>query len=370
MFTVKFPGRNGGQVERLEAQIASREIDRDMLTRELGTNDPREIVARVRALEGKVAESARATAERGASGDEGELTQLTNPRELMEKVRSFNDRIQDLNSTVAGMEAQLISVYEEKEGMERLVGAGDLDGILRIMQGYKATISHMEQQLMGMYAARETLQAEMGTSDPRRIVTLFRNVSTLVTQIQEQMATVEIASQATAPVPQPVGGFDFDLPRVTPALYDGAPVQTVPVVPQTLPAAPKVTAPAGVAIPDMGLPVASSPAPKAVVAAAPAAPVAAPVAPKVAVAPPPVAPTLAVAIPAVGADGLRAVNPAVAATAAAFASAAIVSAASVAAISASQANGKGQLRPDHAEYDPLSNPDDPLNDDSLINGTP
>ncbi|MBC8138904.1 MAG: hypothetical protein H8F28_23760 [Fibrella sp.] len=352
MFTTNFLGRNSAQIERLEAKIATQESDRAVLIRDLGTCDPQEIIARVRALENEVASAARtaasATTPTPAPAGENDPILLTSPRELMEKIRSFNNRIQDLNSTVAGMEAQLVSLYEEKEGMERQIGAGDLEGILGIIQGYRVMINNMEQQLMTMYAARETLESEMGTSDAHRIVALFRGVSALVGQIQDQMNSVEMPSLPA--VSKTDAGLNGDLPRVIPAIYDVVPAQRKPVVARseesttgTLPRFTPVTA---------------------------STPVAAPVTSIVAT--PAVIPTPFV-IPAMTAEVQRSINPAVAAAAAAFATAAAASAASAAAImpvSVVPATGREQLPPDHPDYDPLSNPNDPLNDDSLINGTP
>ena len=215
MFNMKQVKTLEQSVTSLEAQIATLTAERDtsrrenqtlkqeceslkqsaagsgVLAAELGTSDPAEIVALVRGLEEQVQ-----TAHQEQIDDES-LEGLNDPKAVLIKIRTFTHKIEGLNGAVSSMEEQLMSLYEDKERLEREVGASEVEDVLEAFRNLQNIISSMESQLMTMYAGRELMEVEIGVSDPREIVRKFRNLAGLVSQAHQELGGVAQESGAT-----------------------------------------------------------------------------------------------------------------------------------------------------------------------------
>ncbi|GAB4462288.1 MAG: hypothetical protein OHK0029_28880 [Armatimonadaceae bacterium] len=193
-------------IENLEAQVSQCQEHHALLKRELGTDNPNDIIAMVRRLEGQVTslqgqvtslegqvedlnnrQAEMAAASEAEEDDATSLANLGDPRAVLTKIRTFTNKIESLNGTVASMEEQLMSLYEDKERLEREIGASEVEDVLEAFRGLENTISSMETQLMTMYASREMLEVELGFSDPREIVTRFRNIARMVTSVHQDL---------------------------------------------------------------------------------------------------------------------------------------------------------------------------------------
>ena len=196
------------QVQTLQSQNSALQTALDsingVLTRRLGVASPAEVVARLDAMEAqntqlkseleqyqpKVAVATGETSENPLEG-------LNDPRQIIGKMRAFTTRIETLNGTVSSMEEQLMSLYAEKERLEREIGASEVDDVLEAFRDLRLTIHSMETQLMTMYAGREVLDVELGKSDPWEIVAMFRNVSQFTTALQQALGASEYAPTLT-----------------------------------------------------------------------------------------------------------------------------------------------------------------------------
>ena len=137
-----------------------------------GTAEPDDIIARFRELERKA----------GANppGD-GQI-----PAELARKILQFTEQVETLNGTVTSMEDQLSSLYNDKERLEREIGAADVDEVIQAFRRLETIIMSMEHQLMNLYAGKELLETELGKSDPHAVVAAFRSLNQLVLQLQSE----------------------------------------------------------------------------------------------------------------------------------------------------------------------------------------
>jgi chromosome segregation ATPase len=177
------------QVEALEKEISPLRADRATLQNELRVGDAAEAVALVRRLEGEVEElrAAQMPAPAPEPEDDGSLGNLSDPKAVLSKIRTFTTKIESLNGTVASMEEQLMSLYEDKERLEREIGASEVDDVLEAFRGLQTTIGSMESQLMTMYAGRELLEVEIGKSDPRQIVAMVQSVAKLAEGLRNEL---------------------------------------------------------------------------------------------------------------------------------------------------------------------------------------
>jgi hypothetical protein len=92
------------------------------------------------------------------------------------------------------MEEQLGSLYEDKERLEREIGASEVEDILAAFRDLQTTIGSMESQLMTMYAAREHLEVELGDSDPRSVVRKFKTIARLMRGMENELGGTVLAN--------------------------------------------------------------------------------------------------------------------------------------------------------------------------------
>ena len=115
------------------------------------------------------------------------------PYAAMSKIRDFANKVSALNGTIASMENQLMSLYADRERLEREIGAGEVEDVIAVFHSQKATISSMETQLSTLYADREVLDVKLGRSEPTEIVSMFQSVSKLVGDAQRELDTAAAA---------------------------------------------------------------------------------------------------------------------------------------------------------------------------------
>jgi len=197
------------RVDSLEQELTPLRAAQETLKRELGTGEAGEVVALVRRLEGQVEELNRQPEPAAAEeSDENPLASLSDPRQVLLKIRTFSSKIESLNGTVGSMEEQLMSLYEDKERLEREIGASEVDDVLEAFRNLQTTIGSMESQLMTMYAGREILEVEVGSSDPRQVVKMVQNVARMVEGIRGELGE-EVFSRLSGA--EPTEGFSRDL---------------------------------------------------------------------------------------------------------------------------------------------------------------
>lgn len=180
------------QVDALQNEIGPLRVDRERLRKELGVERAADVISLVRQLETRVAELAPpAAAEEDADNP---LAGLSDPKQVLLKIRQFTGKIESLNGTVASMEEQLGSMYEDKERLEREIGASEVEDVLEAFRQLQTTIGSMESQLMTMYAGREHLEVELGDSDPKRVVSRFKMIAKLVRGMENELGDVVLAN--------------------------------------------------------------------------------------------------------------------------------------------------------------------------------
>ncbi|BDI31641.1 hypothetical protein CCAX7_36920 [Capsulimonas corticalis] len=108
----------------MEAQIASFTENNILLERSLGTADAEELVLKVRALEQKV-QDLQPTPEQVVIGDDA-----TDLQEAHARFSAFAGKIKRLSAAMESLEAQLVSLYEERAKLERELGRADADEII------------------------------------------------------------------------------------------------------------------------------------------------------------------------------------------------------------------------------------------------
>jgi archaellum component FlaC len=137
-----------------------------------------------------------------AKGNAGEAPLTKTPDEILRKVRSFAQQVESLNTTVVSMEAQLSSLYGDKERLEAEIGASEVEDVVQAFRRLENVISSMEFQLMSLYAGKELLEVELGKSDPKTIVAMFRNMTHMVDGMRNELTLVggeeEYAPEALA----------------------------------------------------------------------------------------------------------------------------------------------------------------------------
>ena len=111
-------------ISTMEAQIASFTENNMALERDLGTADAQELVEKVRDLEQKIQGLQPTPAQVIIAGDASDL-QATRLR-----LNALAGKIKRLNAAVGSLEAQLISLYEEREKLEQQIGHADADEII------------------------------------------------------------------------------------------------------------------------------------------------------------------------------------------------------------------------------------------------
>lgn len=224
----------------MDAQLTSVYRDREMLQRELGVSDAAGLIRLVRDLRARVAseEAARLRALAEAEkikeaanearrqmeelADEAEnLDQLgtSGPQAVIEKMGNLAERVRLLTGTVASMEVQLISLYEEKERLQRELGMSQAADLLRHFHDYKELQSDrtvLEGQVARLYAGKQYLESELGISDPREVVALIRSVGLRVAEMHHDL-------QRPNRRPLPSSGGD-----VVPLVFSSGTENTVP----------------------------------------------------------------------------------------------------------------------------------------------
>jgi photoactive yellow protein len=198
-----FPSDAAGllaQISGMEAQLKDLYAERERLYRELGTADAESIITMLRNLE----------------------TQL---RDLYQQKESgqFNGAspapASSTSSAEAAMEAQLISLYAEREKLHRELGIADADDLIAMIRNLEAqlrdlyrqqesaapsassgTEAAMEAQLISLYAEREKLTQEFGTAEANDIIAMLRNLEAQLRDLyqQKEMETGRVAASAPA----------------------------------------------------------------------------------------------------------------------------------------------------------------------------
>ncbi|MBC7809033.1 MAG: hypothetical protein H7145_23100 [Akkermansiaceae bacterium] len=183
------------ELDALKNEIGPLRVDRERIRKELGVERASEIISMVRELETKVAELSPTP----ASEEEGDnpLAGLSDPKQVLLKIRQFTGKIESLNGTVASMEEQLGSMYEDKERLEREIGASEVEDVLEGFRHLQTTIGSMESQLMTMYAAREHLEVELGDSDPRSVVRRFKIIAQLMRGMESELGDTVLSNLST-----------------------------------------------------------------------------------------------------------------------------------------------------------------------------
>jgi len=188
-----FGGKTRALQEQLDAvqnEIGPLRVDRERLRKELGLERAADVIAHIRNLETRVAELSPAP----SADDDNPLAGLSDPKQVLLKIRQFTGKIESLNGSVASMEQQLASLYEDKERLEREIGASEVDDVLEAFRHLQTTIGSMESQLMTMYAAREHLEVELGDSDARSVVRRFKLVAQMVRNMEHEIGDTVFAN--------------------------------------------------------------------------------------------------------------------------------------------------------------------------------
>lgn len=146
-----------------------------------GTSDPQMMIERYQTLETKV---------RGAVVDGSDGANGVANAEVLRKLRSFAQQVETLNGTITSMESQLSSLYSDKERLEKVIGASEVDDVIAAFKRLETIIMSMEHQLMTLYAGREILEVELGRSDPREIVSTFHTMTHLVENLRHELSAV------------------------------------------------------------------------------------------------------------------------------------------------------------------------------------
>lgn len=180
------------QVDALQKELSPLRVDRERMKREIGLERAADVIAHVRTLETRVAELAPPAPPE--SEEENPLAGLSDPRQVLNKIRQFTGKIESLNGTVASMEEQLGSLYEDKERLEREIGASEVDDVLEAFRQLQTTIGSMEVQLMTLYAGREHLEVELGDSDPKRVVSRVKAIARLMRGIEQELGDTVFAN--------------------------------------------------------------------------------------------------------------------------------------------------------------------------------
>lgn len=193
------------QLESLQTELSPYRVDRERLRKELGVERAADVIALVRNLETKVAEYAPAP--ESEEDAENPLAGLSDPKQILVKIRQFTGKIESLSGTVGSMEEQLASMYEDKERLEREIGASEVEDVLEAFRALQTTIGSMESQLMTMYAGREHLEVELGDSDPRRVVHRFKTIAQLMRGMEQELGNTvfqKLSDGNGAPVYEPI----------------------------------------------------------------------------------------------------------------------------------------------------------------------
>jgi chromosome segregation ATPase len=171
------------QVKTLQDTLGPLKVDREWISKELGVERAVDVIALVRRLESRIAELEPQVAATAAENAD----YLNDPAALLAKLRQFSGKIENMNETVASMEAQLISLYADKETLEKEIGASEVDDVIAAFGSLQMTITAMESQLMTLYAGREHFETEIGESDPHVLVKTFKTVARLVRAMDNEM---------------------------------------------------------------------------------------------------------------------------------------------------------------------------------------
>jgi chromosome segregation ATPase len=111
-------------ISTMEAQIASFTENNIILERDLGTADAGELVEKVRILE-KTIQNLQPTPEQIIIGDDA-----ADIEEAQARLSAFAGKIKRLNAAMESLEAQLVSLYEERTKLEQELGRSDADEII------------------------------------------------------------------------------------------------------------------------------------------------------------------------------------------------------------------------------------------------
>ena len=206
------------EIDALQNEIGPYRVDRERLKKELGIERTADVVSLVRNLETRVAELAPAA--NPNEDTENPLAGFSDPKQILLKIRQFTGKIESLNGTVDSMEAQLGSLYEDKERLEREIGASEVEDILAAFHSLQTTIGSMESQLMTMYAGREHLEVELGDSDPKRVVHRFKTIAQLMRGMEHELGDVVFAN--LSPSSGVVNGTSGYAPLSNGAVANGA----------------------------------------------------------------------------------------------------------------------------------------------------
>ncbi len=133
-----------------------------------------------------------------------------------------------MNSDMSSVEAQLVSLYGEREHLERELGVSEAGAIVSMVRSLEAQLrdfysereqqSHhdgapsgdasLEQQLVDLYGQRELLQRRMGCSDAGEILAM---VGSLESQLQDLYREKESGAEQAAHVAAQIQGIAREL---------------------------------------------------------------------------------------------------------------------------------------------------------------
>ena len=162
-------------------ELKTAEEEMLLLKTELGVQSAAEVIYLVQGLKSQI-QGFVAAANRSP-----ETTDARDPRLAMSKIRDFANKVSALNGTIASMENQLMSLYADRERLEREIGAGEVEDVIAAFRAQQATVQSMETQLSTLYADREVLDAKLGRSEPQEIVSMFQSVTKLVGDAQREL---------------------------------------------------------------------------------------------------------------------------------------------------------------------------------------
>ena len=165
-------------------ELKTAEEEMFLLRTELGVQSAAEVIYLVQGLKSQI----QGFVVSAAATRSPETADVRDPHAAMSKIRDFANKVSALNGTIASMENQLMSLYADRERLEKEIGAGEVEDVIAVFRAQQATVLSMETQLSTLYADREVLDTKLGRSEPQEIVSMFQSVTKLVQDAQRELA--------------------------------------------------------------------------------------------------------------------------------------------------------------------------------------
>lgn len=162
-------------LDSMESQLIAVYAEKELLQKEIGVSDARDVITRIRTLEDLLAGFTQPSQD-----NEPHETEEIIPSHGGDGLRDLSHRVRVLTGTVTSMEAQLIDVYADREMLYREGGikeAQDVIARVRENERLREQTRVMETQLAALYSQKHTLSENLGTGDAREVVSLVRTLA-------------------------------------------------------------------------------------------------------------------------------------------------------------------------------------------------